>query len=152
MEWWWIPQVLLIVLAAAVVPLCLGVPASDGARHHRAGRASPLLRLARPAVRPAAALLAAAQFLPPGPLAAALAAPWLLTTTEAGATPMRVNPADLRNFPGRSGVPTEIAHPAVPGRSAVSLVLPDRLLLLSSSLAVIILNFFISGAGVFLFP
>ena len=25
---------------------------------------------------------------------------------------MRLNPADLRNFPGRSGVPTEIAYPA----------------------------------------
>ena len=44
---------------------------------------------------------------------------------------MRVNLVDLRNFPGRSGVPTEIAYPAEPGRSAVP---PDRLLLLSSSL------------------
>ena len=41
-------------------------------------------------------------------------------TTEAGATPMRVNPADLRNFPGRSGVPTEIAYSAEPGGSAFS--------------------------------
>ena len=39
---------------------------------------------------------------------------------EAGGTPMRVNLADLRNFPGHSGVPTEIAYPAEPGRSAVS--------------------------------
>jgi len=39
---------------------------------------------------------------------------------EAGATPMRVNLADLRKFPRRSGVPTEIAYPAEPGRSAVS--------------------------------
>ena len=29
---------------------------------------------------------------------------------EAGATPMRVNPAGLRDSPGRSGVPTEIAY------------------------------------------
>jgi hypothetical protein len=36
---------------------------------------------------------------------------------EAGATPMRVNLADLRKFPGRSGVPTEITYPAEPGRS-----------------------------------
>ena len=46
---------------------------------------------------------------------------------EAGATPMRVNPTNLRDFPGRSGVPTEIAYmrlmstdPAEPGGSAFS--------------------------------
>jgi len=42
---------------------------------------------------------------------------------------MRVNLADRLKFPGRSGVPTEIALPAEPGGSAVSLVPPDRLLL-----------------------
>jgi hypothetical protein len=64
----------------------------------------------------------------------------LVATTEAGATPMRVNVADLRIFPGRSGVPTEIAYPASLDdlqflefrRTVCSSYPPDRLLLLSS--------------------